>query len=184
MADDGPQLDVDTALEVGRASTVFTTHTPVPAGIDRFPRTLVEQYFAAEGGATPGVPVERILALGTEDYEGGDAAVFNMAVMGFRLAQRANGVSQLHGAVSRGMFNGLWPAFDEAEVPIGSITNGVHAPTWVAREIFELATSHGVDAGSDDTEGYWAAVDKVSGVDMWSVKRRLRERLVSTPASG
>ena len=150
----------------------------MPAGIDRFPRTLVEQYFAPEGGATPGVPVERILALGTEDYEGGDPAVFNMAVMGFRLAQRANGVSQLHGEVSRGMFNGLWPAFDEAEVPIGSITNGVHAPTWVAREIFELATSHGVDGDSDDTEGYWAAVDKVSGVDMWSVKRRLRERLV------
>jgi starch phosphorylase len=178
VAEDGPKLDLDTALEVGRASTVFTTHTPVPAGIDRFPRTLVEQYFAAEGGATPGVPVERILALGTEDYESGDPAVFNMAVMGFRLAQRANGVSQLHGEVSRGMFNGLWPAFDEAEVPIGSITNGVHAPTWVAREIFELATSHGADAGSDDTEGYWAAVDKVSGVDVWSVKRRLRERLV------
>ncbi len=178
VAEDGPKLDLDTALEVGRASTVFTTHTPVPAGIDRFPRTLVEQYFAAEGGATPGVPVERILALGSEDYESGDPEVFNMAVMGFRLAQRANGVSQLHGEVSRGMFSGLWPAFDEAEVPIGSITNGVHAPTWVAREIFELATSHGVDVGSDDTEGYWAAVDKVSGVDVWSVKRRLRERLV------
>jgi starch phosphorylase len=179
VAEDGPGLDVDTALEVGRASTVFTTHTPVPAGIDRFPRTLVEQYFAAEGGATPGVPVERILALGTEDYEGGDPEVFNMAVMGFRLAQRANGVSLLHGQVSRGMFNGLWPAFDEAEVPIGSITNGVHAPTWVAREIFELATANGVDAGSDDTEAYWAAVDKVSGVDVWAVKRRLRERLVA-----
>ena len=63
-----------------------------------------------------------------------------MAVMGFRLAQRANGVSLLHGEVSRGMFNGLWPAFDEAEVPITSITNGVHAPTWVAREVFELAS--------------------------------------------
>ncbi len=178
VAPDGPGLDIDTALEVGRASTVFTTHTPVPAGIDRFPRTLVEQYFAPEGGATPGVPVERILALGTEDYEGGDESVFNMAVMGFRLAQRANGVSLLHGHVSRGMFNGLWPAFDEAEVPIGSITNGVHAPTWVAREIFDLATSHGVDGDSDDTDAYWAAVDKISGVDMWAVKRRLRERLV------
>ena len=63
--------------------------------------------------------------------------------MGFRLAQRANGVSLLHGQVSREMFNGLWPAFDEAEVPIGSITNGVHAPTWVAREVFELAARAG-----------------------------------------
>ena len=66
-----------------------------------------------------------------------------MAVMGFRLAQRANGVSQLHGHVSREMFSGLWPAFDEAEVPIGSITNGVHAPTWVAREVIELAAQPG-----------------------------------------
>ena len=137
VAEDGPKLDFDTALEVGRASTVFTTHTPVPAGIDRFPRTLVEQYFS-DAGATPGVPVDRILALGAEDFDSGDASVFNMAVMGFRLAQRANGVSMLHGHVSRGMFNGLWPAFDEAEVPITSITNGVHAPTWVGREVFDL----------------------------------------------
>ncbi|MSZ78338.1 MAG: alpha-glucan family phosphorylase, partial [Actinobacteria bacterium] len=177
VAEAGPQLDFDTALEVGRASTVFTTHTPVPAGIDRFPRSLVEQYFS-EAGATPGVPVERILALGAEDYAEGDASVFNMAVMGFRLSQRANGVSLLHGEVSRGMFNGLWPSFDEAEVPIGSITNGVHAPTWVAREVIELATSQGADAEGDDTDGFWAAVDHVPGGQIWSVKRALRERLV------
>ena len=178
VAEDGPGLDFDTALEVGRASTVFTTHTPVPAGIDRFPRTLVEQYLGERrrdpGRARP----TRILALGAEDYAGGDAGVFNMAVMGFRLAQRANGVSLLHGEVSRGMFNGLWPAFDEAEVPIGSITNGVHAPTWVAREVFALATAQGADADSDDTDGFWAAVDEVPGRDIWAVKRVLRERLV------
>ncbi|MCW2842121.1 MAG: alpha-glucan phosphorylase, partial [Nocardioides sp.] len=73
VAEGGPELDFDTALEVGRASTVFTTHTPVPAGIDRFPRTLVEQYFG-ETGATPGVPLDRILALGAEDYATGDAS--------------------------------------------------------------------------------------------------------------
>lgn len=175
---DGPGLDFATALEVSRASTVFTTHTPVPAGIDRFSRTLVEQYFG-ESGATPGVPIDRVLALGTEDFEGGDASVFNMAVMGFRLAQRANGVSILHGEVSRGMFNGLWPAFDESEVPIGSITNGVHAPTWVAREVIELAESQGADSESDDTEGFWNAVDKVPGAQVWAVKRELRQRLVT-----
>ena len=74
------------------------------------------------------MPVERLLALGAETYEGGSAGIFNMAVMGLRLAQRANGVSQLHGVVSREMFDGLWPGFDDAEVPITSITNGVHAP--------------------------------------------------------
>ncbi|MDH2415434.1 alpha-glucan family phosphorylase [Nocardioides sp. CER19] len=176
VAEGGPRLDFETALEVGRASTVFTTHTPVPAGIDRFPRTLVEQYFAEGSGVTPGVPVDRVLALGAEDYEGGDPSVFNMAVMGFRLAQRANGVSLLHGHVSRGMFNGLWPAFDEAEVPIGSITNGVHAPTWVARELFELAEKEG--AVFHDPDSFWAIVDKVPGEEVWAVKRQLRDCLV------
>jgi starch phosphorylase len=149
----------------------------VPAGIDRFPRELVEQYFGT-GGAVPGVPVERVLALGTEDYEGGDPAVFNMAVMGFRLAQRANGVSQLHGHVSRGMFNGLWPAFDEAEVPITSITNGVHGPTWIAREVIELAAARGGDVDGDDTDALWPLVDQVSDRDIWDLKRTLRARLV------
>ncbi|MFC6286653.1 alpha-glucan family phosphorylase [Nocardioides sp. GCM10027113] len=175
----GPELDFDTALEVSRASTVFTTHTPVPAGIDRFPRDLVEQYFGGAGaGAVPGVPVDRVLALGAEDYEGGDPGVFNMAVMGFRLAQRANGVSQLHGHVSRGMFNGLWPAFDEAEVPITSITNGVHAPTWVGREVFELAAEQGADPDTDDPDAFWQVVDKIPGSAVWATKRQLRENLV------
>ncbi|QIX27390.1 glycosyltransferase family 1 protein [Nocardioides sp. JQ2195] len=176
----GPRLDFDTALEVSRAGTVFTTHTPVPAGIDRFPRDLVSQYFGGfhdSGGPVPGVPVDRILGLGAEDYEGGDPGVFNMAVMGFRLAQRANGVSELHGHVSRGMFNGLWPGFDEADVPIGSITNGVHAPTWVAREVFGLAEEAGADVGSDSPE-VWDAVDQVSARRIWDVKRQLREILV------
>ncbi|WP_377321996.1 alpha-glucan family phosphorylase [Pimelobacter simplex] len=170
-------LDFATALEAGRASTVFTTHTPVPAGIDRFPRSLVEQYLG-DHGATPGVPVDQVLALGAEDYDGGDPGVFNMAVMGFRLAQRANGVSQLHGHVSRGMFNGLWPAFDEAEVPITSITNGVHAPTWVAPEVAALAEAQGADYDGDDADAFWSAFAKVPGPDVWRTKRALRERLV------
>src|SRR3954451_19309417 len=97
---------------------------------------MVERYFgASEAGSelVPGVPLNRIVAFGAED----DPTKFNMAHMGLRLAQRANGVSLLHGKVSRGMFNDLWPGFDQEEVPIGSITNGVHAPAcaapqWVA----------------------------------------------------
>jgi len=176
VAEGGPGLDFDTAVEISRAGTVFTTHTPVPAGIDRFPIELVEQYFGSSS-PIPGVPAEKVLALGTEDYEGGDPAVFNMAVMGFRLAQRANGVSQLHGHVSRGMFNGLWPSFDEADVPIGSITNGVHAPTWVAREVFELAASAGADTESD-SPSVFEVVDKLAATDIWRVKRELRQCLV------
>ena len=81
-----------------------------------------------------------MLALGAETYPGGDPEVFNMAVMGMRLAQRVNGVSLLHGQVSREMFAGLWPGFDTREVPIGSVTNGVHTPTWVASEVAALTS--------------------------------------------
>ena len=179
-------LTFEAALEVSRAGTVFTTHTPVPAGIDRFPQDLMAQYFGGEN-ACPGVPVEHILALGSEDYEGGDPSMFNMAVMGFRLAQRANGVSQLHGVVSRGMFGGLWPQFDAEERPITSITNGVHAPTWVAREIFELARSHGARPGPDPEADHpdlvFDVVDKVPGKEIWETKRLLRQRLVDDARS-
>ncbi|WP_309067647.1 alpha-glucan family phosphorylase [Microbacterium sp.] len=170
-------LGFDDALEVARASTVFTTHTPVPAGIDRFERTLIAQYFATDGGVLPGVATERVLALGAEDYAGGDLAMFNMAVMGFRLGQRANGVSRLHGHVSRDMFNGLWPAFDEAEVPIGSITNGVHLPTWLAREFREMLDEVGADIDGDP-ETFARTIDRIPFTRVWNVKRELRARLV------
>ncbi|WP_032375957.1 alpha-glucan family phosphorylase [Rhodococcoides fascians] len=152
-------LDFDAALAAVRAGTVFTTHTPVPAGIDRFPADLVRHYFgSADGGADsallPGLPMDRILALGGES----DASVFNMAHMGLRLGQRANGVSKLHGIVSREMFNGLWPGFDASEVPIGSVTNGVHAPTWSARE--------------------WAQEGEMSSERVWSTRNALRAQLV------
>ncbi len=169
-------MDFDAALEVSRAGTVFTTHTPVPAGIDRFPRDLIEQHFGGDN-AWPGVPVEKILALGREDYPSGDLNVFNMAVMGMRLAQRANGVSRLHGSVSRAMFAGLWPGFDEADVPITSITNGVHIPTWAAPEILELADNEPLRQGPGGAP--WATIDKVPDQTVWSVKRELRARLVA-----
>lgn len=164
-------LTYEAALEFTRAGTVFTTHTPVPAGIDRFPMDLVREHFGG-ANASPSLSVEHILALGAEDYEGGDPSVFNMAVMGLRLAARANGVSTLHGEVSRGMFAGLWPSFDEREVPIGSITNGVHAPTWVAPEILRLEEK--AVAGG----GWTAATTTVSDADLWTTKRALRARLV------
>ncbi|KAB2369523.1 alpha-glucan family phosphorylase [Actinomadura montaniterrae] len=168
-------LTFDEALEATRAGTVFTTHTPVPAGIDRFPRELVARYF---GGANedPHVPAERVLALGAEDYPGGDRTVFNMAVMGMRLAQRVNGVSELHGEVSREMFGGLWGGFDTAEVPIGSITNGVHAGTWVAREVLDLAARE-IPALMASGRG-WEEVRDVPESEIWRIRGLLRERLV------
>ncbi|MDQ1604002.1 MAG: glycogen phosphorylase, partial [Actinomycetota bacterium] len=169
-------LSFDEAIEAARSATVFTTHTPVPAGIDRFGRELIEQHFGGDN-ACPGVPVERVLALGAEDYEGGDPTVFNMAVMGLRLAQRANGVSLLHGKVSREMFGQLWPGFDAPEVPITSVTNGVHAPTWVAPEVFVLAASEVGPQLVEEARG-WEGVEHVSPRRIWDVRRVLRARLV------
>ncbi|MFJ9040297.1 alpha-glucan family phosphorylase [Streptomyces sp. NPDC102406] len=178
----GQGLDFDAALEAVRAGTVFTTHTPVPAGIDRFDRELVARHFGA-AAELPAVDVERILGLGMETYPGGDPNVFNMAVMGLRLAQRANGVSTLHGAVSRRMFSGLWPGFDPEEVPITSVTNGVHAPTWVAPEVLRLGarqigerrTEDALSVGGSDR---WDAVGEIPDRDIWELRRELRGQLV------
>ena len=168
------------AVELTRAGTVFTTHTPVPAGIDRFDRKLIESQFGLDGGE-PGLPVEHVLEFGAETYPGGDPAVFNMAVMGMRLAQRVNGVSKLHGEVSRAMFTGLWPGFDTAEVPIGSITNGVHGASWVANEILRVAQG-GHQAGAadwlaDDARA-WEAVAADPG-RILQIRQVLRARLVA-----
>jgi len=172
-------LSFDEAIEVCRAGTVFTTHTPVPAGIDRFPRELVERQFSGTA-ADPALPVERLLALGAETYPGGDPAVFNMAVMGMRLAQRANGVSKLHGSVSREMFAGLWPGFDATEVPIGSITNGVHAATWVAPEIIGDLKSGDLPGSAQPGEGpAWEQMSETAPARLWEVRRALRGRLVA-----
>ena len=177
-------LDFDTALTVVRSSTVFTTHTPVPAGIDRFPVEMVKRYFggSADGPAgamsrlLPGVPLDRIVGFGAED----DPSKFNMAHMGLRLAQRANGVSLLHGKVSRHMFNELWPGFDPNEVPIGSITNGVHGPTWAAPQWMELGREliGSEDLGSLSEPDTWQRLQQVDTGHMWWIRSQLRKALV------
>ncbi len=178
-------LDFDTALTVVRSSTVFTTHTPVAAGIDRFPVEMVKRYFGSGDGLSgatstllPGVPLDRIIAFGAED----DPSKFNMAHMGLRLAQRANGVSLLHGRVSREMFNELWPGFDPNEVPIGSITNGVHAPTWAAPQWLELGREL---LGGELPSGpavwepaVWQRLQQVDPGHIWWIRSQLREHLV------
>ena len=167
--------DFDTALERSRAGTVFTTHTPVPAGIDRFPDDLIRGQFDDFG-----VPLDRILALGAEDYEGGRPDTFNMAVMGFRLGQRANGVSLLHGKVSREMFGGLWRSFDTSEVPISSITNGVHHLTWVHRDLLALLEAPSGSTGATVIDGYdWNGLAGVDDQTIWSLKRTMRSDLVA-----
>ena len=167
-------LTFDEALQVVRAGTVFTTHTPVPAGIDRFDRSLVRDYLNTD--LLPLVAADDVLALGAESYPGGSDGVFNMALMGLRLSQHANGVSELHGEVSREMFSGLWPGFDAADVPITSVTNGVHAPTWTDPLLLALAEEK--LGTSDTTTADWAS-DSVTDKDLWSVRNEMREQLVT-----
>jgi starch phosphorylase len=169
----GEGLSFAEALQVVRAGTVFTTHTPVPAGIDRFEVATISKYFDSD--LLPGVAVDDVVALGEENYEGGDPLFFNMAVMGLRLAQRANGVSKLHGEVSRGMFGALWPGFDQDDVPITSVTNGVHAPSWTDPMLLELAKEK---FGTVDTTAVDWSAKAVSDADIWSVRGRMREQLV------
>jgi starch phosphorylase len=162
-------LDSDAALAAVRSGTIFTTHTPVPAGIDRFPVELVRRHV----DHIPGLPAERVLALGREP----DPGVFNMADMGLRLAQRANGVSRLHGQVSREMFADLWPGFDITEVPISSVTNGVHAPTWMSPELSALVEP-ALEVTPDGIAGGFEAFARVPDAALWATRRTLRTRLV------
>ncbi|TQI94524.1 alpha-glucan family phosphorylase [Amycolatopsis cihanbeyliensis] len=170
LAADG--LNFDEALAGVRAGMVFTTHTPVAAGIDRFPVDLVQHYFG-DGRLLPDIDVRRVLALGAEDNPG----MFNMAHMGLRLAQRANGVSALHGRVSRRMFARLWPGFDDPEVPISAVTNGVHGPTWVAREMSALLGGSDEEWGHDGGEP--SARPEVGDQQLWDLRRDLRGKLVA-----
>ncbi len=170
------RLDFDTALALVRSSTLFTTHTPVPAGIDRFPIDMVQRYFGGDtdGGLLPGVAVERVLAFGAEP----DPSKFNMAHMGLRLAQRSNGVSRLHGRVSREMFNDLWAGFDAPEVPIGSITNGVHGPTWAAPEWMDLGLDRRLSDRDVDDQTRWQELHHVDSGHLWWIRNQLRAKLV------
>lgn len=167
-------LSFPEAIEAVRAGSLFTTHTPVPAGIDQFPLELFERYFARyvdECGITMG----ELIALGQADSGSG---TFNMAVMGLRLAARANGVARLHGEVSREMFGGLWPGLSVAETPIGHVTNGVHARTWVSDRVDELLSQQIGDEWHLADRDDWARVRDLDHHAIWEVRRTGRRELV------
>lgn len=177
------------AFEAVRTGAVFTTHTPVPAGIDQFPRELIDRYFS-RWASDCGIDVDTLMSLGHHPADPPDER-FNMAVMGMHLAERRNGVSALHGEVSRGMFNDLWPGVPEPETPIGHVTNGVHGATWVSAEMAALfADTVGADwqvSGPDAWEAISSADDDVVWQAHRSAKVRMvehvRERLVASGLS-
>ena len=170
-------LSFNEALEAVRATTVFTTHTPVPAGIDVYEGALMERYFetfAQELGCT----WTEFLALGQNEHKAQPPTTFNMAMMGFKLAGRSNGVSRLHGHVSRSMFAGLWPELPQTEVPIGSVTNGVHTATWLGPEMAEVFERRHTPGWAERGDAKWEAVAEVPDAELWRARERARERLV------
>lgn len=164
-------MTFEEALADSRRSMIFTTHTTVPAGIDRFDPELVRKYFSTPGWGGEDF-VEKVLALGEETDDWTEPKCFNMALMGFRVTGKANGVSLLHGEVSRRMFHGLWPDREVDDVPIGFITNGVHAPTWMDRDLAELEATR---LGGDVTA--WQS-DLVSDAELWGIIREQRVQFI------
>ena len=171
-------LSFDEALQATRASCVFTTHTPVPAGIDRFPLDLIERYFGGWAHEV-GLSLEELFAIGHRPTDAADER-FNMAVMGMHLAERRNGVAALHGVVSREMFADLWPGVPVDEVPVGSITNGVHGSTWTSPEIDALLSEAAGGDWSYAVAHEWAGLRQISDERMWDAHRAGKARLVTT----
>ncbi len=172
------ELSFSEASEIVAASTLFTTHTPVPAGIDNFPPDLVMRYlgrYAEELGLSP----EEFLDLGRRE-QGDPACPFSMAVLALRLSGYANAVSALHAEVSRNMWAFLWPDVPQSEIPIGYITNGVHTRTWLSDEferLYDLYLDPEWIENPVDSR-IWTRVDRIPDTELWRSKERLRERLV------
>ncbi|MBC8511951.1 MAG: alpha-glucan family phosphorylase [Dehalococcoidia bacterium] len=171
-------MDFAKAANKVRATTVFTTHTPVPAGNDVFSLDLMEGYFHRYWGSL-GLDRDAFFSLGVQES---DNVVFNMTVLGLRMADLRNGVSQLHGGVCRRMWHCLWPDVEEKDVPIGSVTNGVHVPTWLAPQTARLYERH---LGHDwlerhDDPALWEHVLDIPDEEIWALRRWLKYKLVSS----
>ena len=172
-------LDFETARKQVAASSIFTTHTPVPAGFDLFPPGLLWRYFGPYGDEV-GVSFEQFLALGTEERPDGYRP-FNMAVLALRGTAHRNGVSRLHGKISRAMWRSEWPDLSEDEVPIGSVTNGVHLGTWISPELGALldeGLGHSWREG-DGNDPAWGKLASIPDPALWAAHRAAKERLIA-----
>jgi starch phosphorylase len=176
---EGGAMSFDEARQQVMATNVFTTHTPVPAGIDMFPPDLVLKYFKS---FIPSLKLSEdgFLALGREDVTNVKQG-FSMAVLAIRLADSVNAVSKLHGEVSRRMWHNLWPKVPPAEVPIGHVTNGIHVRSWLSPDVLFVLdryinskwTSNPAD------QSVWEGVLQIPDEELWRAHERGRERLVA-----
>ena len=172
-------LNFDEAREATFIGHLFTTHTSVPAGIDIFPQYLIEKYLRPMQESI-GISMDDLLTLGRQ-YPDNSQEGFNMAVLALRQSLYRNGVSKLHGVVSRRMWQTLWPNVPEHEAPIRSITNGIHIPSWLSHDMGELFDRYiGPDwRDSPQDASVWEAIMEVPPTELWRTHERRRERLVS-----
>jgi starch phosphorylase len=176
MEDEG--IGFDAAVPRVSREVVFTTHTPVPAGHDRFSAALVEEHLGPLREAL-GLSRESLLGLGREHPENADE-LFCMTVLALRLSRRANAVSALHGEVSRAMWTGLFRGKTEDDVPIGHITNGVHVPSWLAPHMFRLYDRHlgtGWQQRSSEAR-IWEGIENVDDGELWETHLTLKLQLL------
>jgi glycogen phosphorylase len=171
-------LGFDAAVPRVSREVVFTTHTPVPAGHDRFHASLIEEHLGPLREALD-LSHKSLMGLGRED-PGNEQEEFCMTVLGLRLSRRANAVSALHGEVSRAMWAGLFPGKVEDEVPVGHITNGVHVPTWLAPQMFRLYERHlGPRWNERSAEAHtWEGIENVDDGELWETHLNLKGRLL------
>jgi starch phosphorylase len=168
----------DLALTITRAGNLFTTHTPVEAGFDRFAPDLMESYLKKYAEEGLSISLQDLLALGRRNRED-SSEPFNMAYLAFRGSGGVNGVSQLHGQVSRQLFQTLFPRWPESEVPVTHVTNGVHTPTWDSAGADLLwETTCGKERWRETTEGCEEDIRKVSDTDLWQLRADGRKSLV------
>lgn len=166
------------AWRITQGSTVFTTHTPVPAGNEVFRHELLQTYLDAYVKGL-GMTWNDFLRLGAQQ-EPDDAVGFSMTVLGLHGSAHRNGVSQLHGEVARTMWQQTWSGFSLDEVPVGAVTNGVHSSTWISRDMGELYDRYLSPQWRErpHDESLWASVEHIPNVELWRVHQRRRERLV------
>jgi starch phosphorylase len=171
-------LPFDAAVPRVSREVVFTTHTPVPAGHDRFDAGLIEEHIGPLREAL-GLSQESLMGLGRENSSNGDET-FCMTVLALRLSRRANAVSALHAEVSRHMWTGLYRDKVEDDVPIGHITNGVHVPSWLAPQMFRLYDRHlGTDWHQRSSEGkIWLGIENVDDGELWETHLNLKSQLI------
>ncbi len=177
MNDKGHTLEE--AKEIVKKSSIFTTHTPVPAGNDEFPTWLIDKYFANFWGKL-GLNRDQFMDLAKIQTDWSDE-VFSMPVLALKLSNYRNGVSKLHGEVSRKMWNYLWPNTESEDVPISHITNGVHTGTWIARRLVDLYIKYlGVDWKDRlDDPDMWERIEAIPDSELWQVRIHLKRKLVS-----